>query len=401
METMKIGFFIKGLYQYEHLIKPLLSEELYQKTTIYIFHVSSMYDYKTEFTIDDRIILIDVKKNNNLFKLFTQTHPDWIVFFNPGQIFNVFATLVCKKIGIKTMYCQHGLSLEFGSFNIKKISQGKTSKDKIKSAKRYWFYYSTIFKNILFQGNGKGLLKHIIIRTKQLFHYGTASYPKYGLIESHCDKAIVFGQYDKRYLINKNGYNDQDIIIGGYPMNALDDKETLDEIPDNYILYISSGLRTSGVIPITDSEEKRYYNKLRNIIVGEDYNFVIKLHPTESDEQVKGYFADPDKTYVYRDKNLANLAYKAEAVIGDYSTALFYAIKYSKPILIMESEYFDQYPFDYTQYGIGFKTGIDKLKETLRNELKVETDAYNNFIDDYISNMEIGIKEIFIKTLKN
>ncbi|MCZ6702041.1 MAG: hypothetical protein O6940_03260, partial [Ignavibacteria bacterium] len=74
-------------------------------------------------------------------------------------------------------------------------------------------------------------------------------------------------------------------------------------------------------------------------------------------------------------------------VMSEFSTALFYAIKYYKPIIILTSEYFKSYPFDYTKHGIGIKSNLNNLSAVIRESmsLKPEKDkSYREFISNFL-----------------
>ena len=386
-KRIKVGFSIKGLYQYFHMIKPIIDANTSNDITFYIFHTNKYYKYNTpQFEIVN-VTVIDLVKTRNIVKLIKEFELDYMIIFNPGQIFDVFITAICKESNTKTIYFQHGLSLPFGSFNIKSIGQGKTMKDKLLSLRRYSYFYRSIVANLFLLAEKRRFLKIILKRTYQVFFlHGRFNYPKYGLKEFHCDLGLVFGKKDKEYLVEKNGFRAEDVLIGGYPMLKAVDNKNGSGLPENYVLYISSGLLKSKVIPITTEDERLFYMGLAKNAKNTGKNIVLKLHPTEDLSLFQEYMRDFNNAFVYKDFNLSNLVANAEIVIGDYSTALFYAIWYRKPLILLRSEFFEKYPFDFVDYGIGEKVYNHDIEQYLTVAPKVDIKCYNDFLLEFISN---------------
>jgi hypothetical protein len=275
--------------------------------------------------------------------------------------------------------------LDFGSFGIKSIQQGKSIDDWVLSLRRYLFFYRVMIFNIFLVKHKIRVLKLLTKRSKQvLFSFGNANYPKYGLKEFHCDIGLVFGQKDKEYLITSNGFNGEDVFVGGYPLIKSSGQDR--DLPDRYVLYISSGLLTSKVIPITELEEREFYVNLAQKVINSGNNLIVKLHPTENFELFKDYVKDFDKVIVFKNYNLSDIVERAKLVIGDYSTALFYPIKHSKPIILLQSEFFEKYPFDFSDYGIGEKVYIADLQKLLEIHPVVDEKKYSDFMLEFISN---------------
>jgi CDP-glycerol glycerophosphotransferase (TagB/SpsB family) len=152
-------------------------------------------------------------------------------------------------------------------------------------------------------------------------------------------------------------------------------------------LYLSTALRTTGVSPITIEEEKMFYQKLFKQVNKAGYKLILKLHPLEDPLLFKSYFNGMD-VEIHSNVNLADLCFESDLVIGEYTTTFFYAIREKKPIIIINSNYFNEYPFDFTKFGIGFKSDIDELaiiiskNKNLTRENKL---AYEKFSRNYIN----------------
>ena len=400
---MKIGFVIKNLSFYYHLVKPIIDNEDFKDENICLFHISSLYDETIEEDVEERIELVDLCNENNIFYTIRNSDLDFMVFFNPGQIFNVFLTAICKELNIVTIYFQHGLSLNYKLFDYKILNRGKTNNDVMQSLKTYWYFYRAIFINIFYVRNKFLLLKVAAHRTYHIFlKPRKRDYPKFGLEWYHCDYGMVYGQFDKEYLIKVNGFKENEIGITGYPfVLPTDNIENIDS--KERILYISGGLLVSNVIPSTIEEEKGFYRDLARLVNASGYKLIIKLHPRESPDLFEEYLKGYEHVSIVRNANLSNLVLNSEIIIGDYSTALFYGIKYYKPIIILKLKYFEKYPFEFIDFGIGIKSEINELSGILSKSesKKVNFDNYSKFISNYISDFEHPSSKRFYQNLKN
>jgi len=177
----------------------------------------------------------------------------------------------------------------------------------------------------------------------------------------------------------------KNIIISGYPFK--DPLTTDSPIQSEFkkFLYISSALRHVGVIPITKEEEKVFYENLYEQVNAAGYKLIIKLHPQEEVRVFESYFNQNQNVEFYKNTNLANMVIDADIVSGDYSTAMFYALRYFKPLLIIESKFFRDYPFDFTKFGIGIKIPVMKINKTLNKGIEIDKNNYHSFLRNYLS----------------
>ena len=391
-----IGFFIKGFFQYYHLVKPLING-LPKGVKITIFHINRN---GTHAPVDENVCLVNLASKLNVYKELELQSLDYLVFFNPGQIFDFFLVVLCRQLDISTIYYQHGLSLDFGSFNIKNISQGRKFHAKLLTIKNYSFYYKSIIINILRNKNWSRNLIYIILRSKQVFfHYGKKDFPKYGLKQFHCDFAIVYGRYDERYLIEKNGFAPDQIYIGGYKMEE-DEKEWEFGLSD-YVLYISSGLMVSNVIPNSRIIEQDFYQMIAKAVKTIGKTLIIKLHPKEDISTFNNYIKGLDNVYIYKNINLSNLVKAASITIGDYSTALFYSIIHKKPLVLLQSEYLEKYPFDFSDFGIGVKATLENLQDVLSADIRIDNIKYDEFMKEYVKGDQNSLSLILSLPQKN
>lgn len=398
---MRIGFFIKSLNAYHAHVKPFIEHAPEKNCSFIVFHLNSLYT--PDFEIDNiQCETVDLSKKTNYKSELMKRNIDFFVSLNPGNLFDLLLIVCCKLLNICTIYYQHGIQLDFRSFNPSSLSRDKTLNKKKLTIKKYFSFY-TIFLINLFHFNRKRLIiKTVYTKTKYLMKSKQkAVLPKYGLKFTHIDYAFVYGIVDKKYLISSMGMNSDNIIISGYPF-IQQTKSPCKDDTRKVILYISSALREAGAIPISKEEEKEFYLKINKAAKNNGYKLWVKIHPQEDLNLFNQYFSNDDNVEIYKYENLANLTLQADIVLGDYSTALFYSIKYYKPILIIKSKFFENFPFDLTKFGIGRKINMVDLAVSLdKNDLTDdERHKYNFFLKNYIQsyNGELLYDIFFEKT---
>lgn len=246
--------------------------------------------------------------------------------------------------------------------------------------------------NIL-RSKKKGFLFEVVKqKTSHLLNKNGLEYlPKYGLVDNHVDYAFVYGDNDKKYLVSSMNMNPENVFITGYPFAPNEKYKDPDEKPNENcqktVLYLSTALRTVGVIPISIKEEKQQYQKVYQQVTQSGYKLKLKLHPLEDEDLFKSYFDDND-VEVNRIANLSDSMHESDIVIGEYTTAFFYAIRAYKPIIIVNSPFFDEYPFDFTKFGIGKKSDVESLGQTILESERLtekERKDYDYFSSTYIN----------------
>ena len=388
MRVKTIAILLKDLKAYKNYARPIVknSPRHYQYV---IYHLTSFYT-KVQIPEDANVVFIDLHSNQNLREQILRLNVDLLISINPGNIFDIFVISMHKKMGILTTYYQHGLQLDFTSFDPKALSQSTSLKRKSQSVVKYIFFIMYFIRNIRFETNRKYFISSVLTKGLQLVRSsGIQTYPKYGLENNHVDYAFVFGVKDKEYLINSMGMQSDSILITGYPFEpstaglgrieiSADEQKT--------VLYLSAALRTVGVTPISFEEEIHFYHLVAQNVELAGFRLVIKLHPLENKEEYDCALKDSNISIV-SDASIVDLAKKSSLVMGEYSTALFYAIREFKHILIINSPYFDNYPFDYTKFGIGTRTDIDGIADTIIDIISkdVPIDNYKRFLTDFAS----------------
>tara|TARA_Y100001954_G_scaffold157036_1_gene166838 strand:+ start:4971 stop:6203 length:1233 start_codon:yes stop_codon:yes gene_type:complete len=383
--TKNIAFILKGLNAYHAHIKPFIDNVPNQNYRFFIFHINKYYSPEVQLDLPN-VTFINLAKEIN-YKLVISKHKiDVIISLNPGNIFDLFFLSICKLEDVTTVYYQHGIQLDYSLFNPKKLSQNKSISRKLFSLKKYIFFYSNFTINICLNPTSRMLYEVVTTKTRHLFfEKDKTKIPKYGLKNNHCDLAFVYGESDRDYLNKSMDMPNQNIIISGYPFLEPLTNDAPIKSDFKKFLYISSALRHVGVIPITKDEEKVFYENLYEQVNAAGYKLIIKIHPQEELRVFQSYFNQNQNVEFYKNTNLANMVIDADIVSGDYSTAMFYAIRYFKPLLIIESKFFRDYPFDFTKFGIGIKIPDTKISKTLNEGIEIDNNKYHSFLRNYLS----------------
>lgn len=384
VKNINIGFISKGLNAYNAHIKPFIDNVPNENYRFFIFHINKYYSPEIQLELSN-ITCVDLTKVLNYKLVISKYEIDVMISLNPGNIFDLFFLSICKLQDVTTVYYQHGIQLDFSLFDPKILSQNKSISRKLLSLKKYIFFYTNFALNICFNAGSRVLYDAVITKTRHLFfEKDKTMIPKYGLKNNHCDLAFVYGESDRDYLNRSMDMPIENIIISGYPFIEPLSIDAPIQSESKKFLYISSALRHVGVIPITKEEEKVFYNNLYEQVNDAGYKLIVKLHPQEEVRVFENYFNQNQNVKFYKNTNLANLVIDSDIVSGDYSTAMFYAIKYFKLLLIVESKFFKDYPFDFTKFGIGIKISETKISSTLKDEIEIDSNNYRSFLNNYL-----------------
>jgi hypothetical protein len=391
--TKNIAFILKDLAAFDLHIKPLIDYSGSDNYNFYVYHVNNFYS--PEIIIkNNNVCFIDLSKNKNATTIICKHKINFIISINPGNIFDLFIISVAKVLNIPTAYYQHGVQLDFTSFDPRSLYQGNSLRKKMLSIRKYAFFYSFFFYNILTSKKRKLLIKTIKIKTIYILNNkNLRNQPKYGIKENHADYAFVYGESDKDYLIKSMNMCSENIFISGYPFVPFDKfkNKTALENKRKTVLYLSTALRTAGVIPMSIEEEKDFYRQVNFEVQNAGCKLILKLHPIEDESLFKSYFNKND-VEIIRTGNLSDLTYESDLILGEYTTAFFYPIRLYKPIIIIKSKYFKEFPFDFSKFGIGIKTEIENLSQTIKNNFNLpkkniaDYDAFNKKYINYNNN---------------
>jgi len=387
MSKTKIAYLIKGIGAYNSHIKPLIDNCPFEDFDFIILHLNRLFTPK-DIIQDPRVRFVDLTLNWNLKKVFANNELNLITTINPGNIFDIFTVSLANSLGIPTVYYQHGIQLDFTSFDQKKLIQGISGSRKVKSIYKYLFFIFYFIFNLFLVKDKWFFFNSIFLKMSYLiFPKLHKNIPKYGLRKTHCNYAFVYGEHDRRYLMESMGMENSKIFITGYPFLKPSNSFKV-ENENKIALFISAGLRSVGVIPLSLNQEIQFYRKLSERVNEIGYVLYVKLHPLENIDDFK-ILMSSNLIRFFKNENLANMTKYSALIIGEYSTALFYPIKYFKPLFILKSEFFDHYPFDFTKYGVGISTTMETITEDMKIYFELNDQQfkdYNLFLSEYVMN---------------
>lgn len=395
---MRIGFILKGLAGYFAHVKPFL--EYSNNHEYFVFHLNKYYG-KTQLDreITDNVIFIELSDRFKLDTILKKLNLNYMVSFNPGNLFDQAIILTCKRIGVKTVYFQHGVSPNYEKIGIKRKSHILWTNYAL-ILKKYLYFYSLILLEVV-KSKQVEYYKYLLFRTYSLIQKDSHSFTRnYGTPSVHADLNFVYNQNDKAILVNHLQVQDNEVEILGYPFIESTNNQPVSD--KKYVLYLSSALRASKVINIDLDEELLFYKSLVEVISTTNYILVIKLHPLDDYKEITKCLSNFREVIVLTDYNLADLVSNAEIVIGDLSSALFYAVRYYKRIIIMTYPYLKDYAFDLTDWEIGIKSDLKNLQDTLEMPNLSESfdrSAYNNFLEDFLQYKSHSAYDIFFNRL--
>ena len=104
------------------------------------FHLDPIFGSNTN--IDNDIVLVDLTKNIFIKSLLEKLNLDSVIFFSPGQLFDILFVQLCNELNINTIYFQHGISLDFTKINPKDLNKNISIKYFLKSLYKFcWIYF--------------------------------------------------------------------------------------------------------------------------------------------------------------------------------------------------------------------------------------------------------------------
>ena len=377
--TKKIIFYIGFSNTLQNWIIPLVPF-LKKKYNIIIFHIDSLNFFSNQPDVItneiDAEYDIGRKKAISIVNLIININPVVIVFCTGLKpLMSMTLVQICKKLNIISIYLQHGLHLEnatqFGIFKVKPVYRNYLSRilRQLLSLKTY-IQFSLLFKD------------SYILNFKILwgFYFNTYNYlRKYNY-------AIVYAQKDKDFFINYFRFEKKNIFLSGYPLlstNITREEKASTQKRKKRIIIIHSNFISTGIVSISYNDEKAYFEKISDLCNRFGYDLHINIHPRDSLEFYINLLSDL-KIKVVQHLGLADYC-KADLIISQCSTALFYPIYLKLPIAVM---FFPDYNyvskiFDEVSFSIN---SFNELSSFLSNKKKwsYKISYYANFIDKYI-----------------
>lgn len=322
-----IVFYVHRTGLLSYFVNPIC-EFLKDKYKITILHIDKKNHYSYAPSCSPLYSTIDLsdKSLTEIQQLLTALRPKAFVSLGFISIYELLMLRVCKGLGIKTIYLEHGIySKETSSLPLGKLLH----KFRTTVSKNLFFlrlYYQFV-RNSKDAKNERFVFWHCF-RKKEYFY-------------SKFDKALFFAEYGSHQISNLFHYEKQDIDYICYPLakttaEYLEYKKIagLPLCKDKKATLIHQPFILDGLAQWSYEEERDYFEKLAKKLRNEGYSFSIQLHPRSDAQMYRNLYA---KTGIEILSGMQRMDFKKYSlVLGYYSTALLYPLFFHIPIQIID-----------------------------------------------------------------
>jgi len=366
-----IAFFIRNTSFYSNYIKPyadLLKEKGYNVAIIHSDKITK--ELSKDNILEPDIKQIDLFENSlkkNIEKI-NKLNISVIVAINFHSPLDLLVNRLAKFLKIKIVYMEHGILAENPGRYI-------APPNKLRSLRRFITYITKYLSFCILSGQffkEFKILLSVLLRKK----YKLSPYDNYLLYAS-----ASFEKLKKIYNLSES-----QIQYSGYPIE-LEDNHNEDINSENkpYILYVHQPYVLHKLGTCSYKDEFNFLKSLGTAIQEMGYKFIIKLHPLEVKSKYKEEMKN--KFEIVQQQSLNNLIKNSFAVVGHYSTALFVALKYNKPLIQIAPECLPKnsnFMF-FSDVSVQIND-VQELKTVLTDKVSLynKVDNYNIFFENII-----------------
>jgi hypothetical protein len=343
VDTWRFGIKLHYLPLFKYLREwcPNISMRALHRESLYSRHNSI-----AEVDIIEGLECYDVSYfpwQRDLERIIQEFHPRIIMILTHSFLFDRSIIKLCRRIGIRTIFLQHG-AVRF-SLQKPKLKLYLLPAVYLDKARRYLLYYLPVYFRVAAPEDPLCMLRPSFLR----FLLGSLflnywSIPPKATSEIRADQALVYGEFYAKAFKRLHGYRDDQVHVVGNPtFDLLVDLANQDEIGrrNNWledrglnpnrktVTYIAQPLVEDRFVRKSDFET--HLSLLLDQVAGEGMNLVIKLHPRNAGE----FLSMGRKQGVYIERTeLTESVYYADVVLGHFSTALGLAIAAVKPLVL-------------------------------------------------------------------
>lgn len=349
--------------------------------TYNVFHIDKLTQdrAKTKASKERYLNIIDIsyRSSNEIIKIILDLKIEVFIFYTFQSLLDKFLWQICQNLGIPTIFHDHGIV-----FGNKIVGESKYNISLIRLKRKLSFLIKNFQLNFL---TDNIYSKKLIKREYNFDHY------------------ILFSHNNANYYNTFFKLTERNFTITGIPL-FRDENELLllkKIIPERKILYIHQPLRKFKFSSISFNEEIEFINSINKIVKKLNYKLVVRLHPSQSLEELASYDLNSGITLDNK-TNLQLQAATASIILGHWSTALSIAYPLNKPLIILE------YPNVYKKYssfysifknvGIYCKS-VKQLEGTIENIQtisKIDDDKWRDLIgqDNTIHHDSVKLNKI-------
>jgi hypothetical protein len=282
---------------------------------------------------------------HNLERIIRQFNPRIVMILTHSFLFDRAIIRLCRRIGIRTIFLQHGAVL----FELRRIKPKLYLLPAmyLDRARRYLSYYLPVYFRVTATEDPLSVLRPSFLRFllgSLVLNY--ALVPPKPTSEVRADQALVYGQFYVERFEHLHGYQDNQVhIVGNLTFDPLIDvakrgargRETwlrsrgLDPARRT-ITYLPQPFVEDGYT--SKSEFQSFLAVLTDQVNEKELNLIIKLHPRNSVDLFSALVGK--EAVAIEQSDLVESIYYCDAVIGHLSTALGLAIAAHKPLIIWD-----------------------------------------------------------------
>lgn len=293
-------------------------------TNIHIVHFSKLQKQKMPAVDNVNFYDISYFSYSSILLLIKKINPDKVLFFTFRSVLDFAMYKLCVKLGIKTIYLEHGLfstdSIRF-RFNLARKSPWE-------AAMRQFMH---IYKYLGYAVNSDRIFDEL----KDFYDF--YRHGKIGLIRFNHYYLYSQRSIDCYSEIFDNVLDNCTIV--GYPIfsdvNAKMDALSFRNTQNEGIIYVHQPLIYDGVASISYEEEKLYLVNLAKVLSPVYGAFTLLLHPRDNLNDYLKMFENED-VIVVQSPNDFKVFINKKIVIGHYSTALLYGLYFKKLTVVID-----------------------------------------------------------------
>ena len=289
------------------------------------------------------------------------------------SLFDIFINRLGHLYNIPTVYFEHGLFIS-GLGDKFVMSDYKSS---------IWRYLNYFKKYFVFIGAEK-------INPFKEFKNIYRCVKQNDYTQNQYDAYLFYATHGKDQVYAKFKFKEDEIYYSGYPLVKYKGDLNIvkaGKLSDNFVLYIHQPLVKDRLTEFTYEDEKKLIGNIVSQLAENNLKLIFKIHPREDIGAYKERFGDID--VIISADPFADLLPKCKLVIGQFSTALFFAAKYFIPLIIIPYKgVSDGYYTVFEQIGtkIGDAGQLGGITKNIGNLSDADNKRYTDFNNSIIGN---------------
>ncbi|MCK4947501.1 MAG: hypothetical protein KAS46_03895 [Candidatus Aureabacteria bacterium] len=375
-----IFFYVKHISMLKSWVNPIaffLKKKGYNLVVLHVTNLNrEIASVGTNITKDYELIDISYKSSKAILRIFQEHKPIGMIVLTFRSLFDLLINRIAQQCNVKTLYLEHGFFADITALRFGMANKKASIRRYLHFIGKYVYFIFFIARNIFFE-------LHIIYRAMKRNDYSKTQY----------DYALFYANYGFQKTNKLFKYDSKKVFFSGYPTTK--NKSDINCFKKNLcvsqpnikkkILFIQQPLLLDKLSNISYAEEAQYLRKIANISAEAGYEFVFQVHPRENSDRYAAVFKECDGIVV-KSSSVEKSVAESEIVLGHFSTALFFGVVLSKPIILLYYPGLDGQYLDYFKM-VGVKaSNIKELSQILSNPSIYfnKSQEYEEFIKEYI-----------------